>query len=222
MANCKKDGHLWNTLDKCMMCGTDRYPQPTALMVTIEEARAIREGFLGETGSLAMQRVVNAMLSRRTAEPQPAAEPSPASSADRSLSCIFCHTQCDTVADLKRHSATCAHHPAVIKCADLIANPPQEWLDAVEKTISAYLLDDHGWNVGDALFAASKVRARLAPKPVERVTIEEVELDRGDGKVDIEKRLYHNGCEVLHDDVMKYAVEGLRAKLAKEDADGMV
>lgn len=48
-------------------------PQPTALTVTIEEARAIREGFLGETGSLAMQRVVNAVLSRRTAEPQPTA-----------------------------------------------------------------------------------------------------------------------------------------------------
>ena len=43
----------------------------------------------------------------------------------------------------------------------------------VEKDITAYLLDEHGWNIGDAIFAASKIRARLTPtpEPVERVTI---------------------------------------------------
>ena len=49
-------------------------------------------------------------------------------------------------------------------------------LDAVEKCVGAYLLDEHGWNVGDALFAASKVRARLtdpSKTPEERVTVKE-------------------------------------------------
>ena len=45
-----------------------------------------------------------------------------------------------------------------------------------EKATAAYLLDEHGWNVGDALFAASKIRARIEAKPKtpeERVTIRE-------------------------------------------------
>ena len=46
-------------------------------------------------------------------------------------------------------------------------------LDAVEKAISAYLLDEHGWNVGDALFAASKIRARLSPPKTLQERIEE-------------------------------------------------
>jgi len=46
-------------------------------------------------------------------------------------------------------------------------------LDAVEMAIAAYLLDEHGWNVGDALFAASKIHARLSPPKTLRERIKD-------------------------------------------------
>ena len=48
-------------------------------------------------------------------------------------------------------------------------------LDAIEKCVGAYLLDEHGWNVSDALFAASKVRARLtAPSKTPEEKVHEI------------------------------------------------
>jgi hypothetical protein len=43
------------------------HPAAQAFSVTLDEAHNIRQGFLGETGDLAMQRVVNAILARRPA-----------------------------------------------------------------------------------------------------------------------------------------------------------
>jgi len=116
-----------------------------------------------------------AVLSRRTAEPQPAAEPSPAPVDAPSGDVIVDHM--NSAYRKAQNGAPGGYQMCAaynVARAHMLEHPPSEWLDAVEKAVGAYLLDEHGWNVGDALFAVSKLRARLKPSektPEERVTV---------------------------------------------------
>ena len=82
---------------------------------------------------------------------------------------------------IERHKGTL--HNAVSAVIRLIQQDSNaRW----SKAAAAYLLDEHGWNVSDALFASSKIRARvedgsLPPTLQERITkrFQQVKLVNG-------------------------------------------
>lgn len=89
-------------------------------------------------------------------EPQPA-EPSPAPSGD--------------TFDVLRDTIIKLRHENEKIRADLLAHPPAEWLDEVEDAINREGERTSWQGFGAETSFSVAVRARLTPKPVERVTV---------------------------------------------------
>ena len=189
-------------------------------------------------------------LSRRTAEPQPA-EPSPApcsayNHAEKDATKEGCECRKLSPAPsgdvIERIKAILAREfPALlilhdrlskeicsIARADLLANPPQEWLDKRDAEWEAaipqaYVACNPSKTLEQGACFSGIVRARLTPKPVERVTLGSIGAEI-DGAVHEALQLPLGGKE--SDDLFnkvrelstKYAE--LRADLAKEAVDG--
>ena len=174
-----------------------------------------------------MRRVVE-LLSHRTAESQPA-EPSPAPSGDviERIKAAFKVPRAWWPADQEvfADGMTAAYNVAR---ADLISNPPQEWLNKRDADWESVLRE--GRYVLGLLKAAQldaliiDARARLTPKPVERVTVKgacdgQYEIYLDGERVRIQNGRGDNTILFWKQDAERYAA-GLRAKLAKEAADG--
>jgi hypothetical protein len=82
--------------------------------------------------------------------------------------------------------------------------------------IAMWVHRSNGWCAADAAEAVILCLCPAFNTAEERVKIEEIEVMRGDGLMDTEKRLYRDGNEVKLLDVLEYARQYLVAQLAKE------
>ena len=150
---------------------------PTTLALTDEQWSAIDSMRRLSAHGMITRGMINAGLSRHPAEPQPAAEPSPAP-VDAPIDLM------ETVATLIRGYLNCAniHEEARTTAHEIIAlvqaHPPAGWV-SVDEVEKAVLAEGGQGNV-------KRVVARLSPaKPKERVTVAEnetewvVKVDRG-------------------------------------------
>ena len=141
--------------------------EPGAPLSQEDKAEILRRTFTTMTESMAMMfDVVDSILARRTVrKEEPAKLDGDVIERAAKAGNAACGLQTDDVDSVNR-LFTAAAARVIVQDRDA------KW----EKATAAYLLDEHGWNVGDALFAASKIRARIEAKPKtpeERVTIRE-------------------------------------------------
>ena len=248
----------------------EAHPQPTAM--TDEERAVIWNSFAENSRykwSEDVYKAIELALSRRTAEPQPAAEPpsnvlyedstgglhcdlavadaaepstapseeimpladvkwdapSPAPSGDVIEVMKAAHLKAVHKFNMERtdgcfngNSAFHAGMTAAYKVAraDLLANPPQELLDTIEKAVreAAWNAYNGGTSFGYSL--AKDVRARLTPKPVERVT---VRLNGIKWEVRRDGSFMHEFIGSCAEELANALAAGLRAELAKEVAN---
>ena len=137
-------------------------PDAPALTVTLEEANAIRQGFLGETGGESMQRVINAVLARRPAaqaqEPHISVMPAEQERHEfENFHRVLCERfgYCHDPVDWKRDQASLIEHIASLIPAS-----------ALEQQRIAAILSRHGytWSQDDAKKIAGEIIAELADK----------------------------------------------------------
>ena len=177
--------------------------QPTAL--TDEEWKEIQSKAHSYHRSI-WKHDIHKALSRRTAEPQPA-EPSPAPSGDviEQIKAILARE----FPALPILHGKLSKEIYSVASADLLANPPQEWLDKRDAEWEAAFINSMDSRCDTTAYLRD-IRARLTPNPVERVTVTANAEVLIDGK--------SIGTFVTITDALKYA-SIRRAELAKEAED---